>query len=119
MTKKNIIPDSYFEEQEFLLEDIDDSLIVGVLGPNPSAEQIIKFELCSVLTNLINTNALSLSFVEQMTGVNTSDISRIKNHHLERFTIDRLIKIYSSLDSKQNLALVLKNVSEKIGRMAA
>jgi DNA-binding Xre family transcriptional regulator len=59
---------------------------------------------------------MSLTDVEKVTGVNPSDVSRIKNHHLERFTIDRLMKICSTLDSQYGISVVLKSASEKIGK---
>ena len=119
MKKKNEIPDDYFANQEFLVDEIDEDIVVGILGPNPSADQILKFELCTFISHLIDKKGLSLTDTEKVTGVNPSDVSRIKNHHLDRFTIDRLMRIYSLLDTEKSLGAVLKIASEKIGRMTA
>ena len=117
--KKNAIPDDYFDNQEFIVDDIDEDLVVGILGKNLSADQLLKFEFCTYIAQLIDRKGMSLTDVEKVTGVNPSDISRIKNHHLDRFTIDRLIKIYSNLDTQHGVSAVLKSVVKKIGKMSA
>lgn len=119
MRKKIEISDDYFENQEFVVDELDDDLVLGILGPHPSADQVLKFELCTYISHLIDKKGLSLTEAEKITGVNPSDISRIKNHHLERFTIDRLIRIYSCLDTGKSLGAVLKSASEKIGKLSA
>ncbi|MBP9682554.1 MAG: XRE family transcriptional regulator [Bacteriovorax sp.] len=119
MKKKIEIPDDYFENQEFVIDELDEDFVLGILGPAPSADQILKFELCTYISYLINKKGLSLTESEKITGVNPSDISRIKNHHLDRFTIDRLIRIYSCLDTGKSLGAVLKSASEKIGKLSA
>jgi len=118
MKKKIDIPDDYFENQEFVVDELDEDFVLGILGPTPSADQILKFE-CTYISHLIDKKSLSLTDAEKITGVNPSDISRIKNHHLDRFTIDRLIRIYSCLDTGKSLGAVLKSASEKIGRLSA
>jgi predicted XRE-type DNA-binding protein len=87
MKKKIDIPDDYFENQEFVVDELDEDFVLGILGPTPSADQILKFELCTYISHLIDKKSLSLTDAEKITGVNPSDISRIKNHHLDRFTI--------------------------------
>ena len=119
MRKKIEISDDYFENQEFAVDELDDDLVLGILGPHPSADQVLKFELCTYISHLIDKKGLSLTEAEKITGVNPSDISRIKNHHLERFTIDRLIRIYSCLDTGKSIGAVLKSASEKIGKLSA
>jgi hypothetical protein len=103
MKKKIEIPDDYFDEQEFLVDEVDEELVLGILGKNPTADQLLKYELCTYIARLIDKRGMSL----------------IKNHHLDRFTIDRLIKIYGLLDTQQGVGDVLKSASMKIGRMTA
>ncbi len=119
MKKKNTIPDDYFDGQEFLESEVDENLVLGVLGKNPSADQMLKFELCTYITQFIDKKGMSLTDVEEATGVNPSDISRIKNHHLDRFTIDRLIKVYALLDTQHGVGSVLKSAGEKIKKISA
>ncbi|MDH4466591.1 MAG: XRE family transcriptional regulator [Bacteriovoracaceae bacterium] len=117
--KKNTIPNDYFDNKEFIVDEIDEDLVAGVLGKNPSADQLLKFEFCTYISQLIDRKGMSLTDVEKATGVNPSDVSRIKNHHLDRFTIDRLIKIYSTLDTQHGVSAVLKSVIKKIGKISA
>jgi predicted XRE-type DNA-binding protein len=119
MKKKNDIPDDYFSDQEFVIDEIDEELVLGVLGKNPSADQLLKFELCSYIAQFIDKKGMSLTDVEKITAVNPSDVSRIKNHHLDRFTIDRLIKIYSMLDTQHGVGAVLESAGEKIRKISA
>ena len=97
--KTKQLPDSYFNDQEFLDHKFDEEKVLGVIGKNPSAIQVLKFELCTYIFGIIKSKELSLLEVQKLTGIKFSDISRIKNHHLERFTIDELIKIYTLLDT--------------------
>ncbi len=119
MKKTKQLPDSYFEDQDFIVDEVDEEKILGVLGKNPSADQLLKFELCTYISNYINSKGLSLSEVQELTGINTSDVSRIKNHHLDRFTIDKLIKIYALLDTQSGIGKVLSSAGEKISRISA
>jgi predicted XRE-type DNA-binding protein len=119
MSMRKELPDSYFEDQEFLIDEIDEEKVLGILGKNPSADQLLKFELCTYIGNYINSQGLSLSEVQKLTGINSSDVSRIKNHHLERFTIDKLIKIYTLLDTQNGIGAVLSSAGEKISRISA
>jgi predicted XRE-type DNA-binding protein len=119
MKKTKELTDSYFDDQEFLVDEIDDDLVLGVLGNNPSADQLLKFEICSYIGSFIDSKGFSLSDVQKITGINSSDISRIKNHHLERFTVDKLIKIYTLLDSQHGIGAVLASAGEKISRISA
>lgn len=119
MKKKNKIPNDYFDNNEFLIDEVDENFVFGILGKSPSADQLLKFEFCTDIAEMIDKKGMSLNDVEKATGVNSSDVSRIKNHHLDRFTIDRLIKIYSSLGGPQSVSAVLKRVGRKIDKISA
>ncbi len=119
--KKNIVPDEYFNEQEFDLDEyvVDEDKIIGLLGPSPSVDQILKFELCSLISRKISMKEMSYSEVEKITGLNQSDISKIINHHLDRFTIDRLLRTYSFLESPKKIWASLKSISDQIEKNIA
>jgi hypothetical protein len=120
MTKNKGIPDSYFEEEGFLLDEmIDESKILGVLGPNPSPEQIFKYELCRLVGSFIAAKGYSNTEAGKITGLDASDISRISNFHLDRFTIDRLIKIYSILEDPKNVWKTMTKITESIEKRIA
>lgn len=119
--KKENVPSEYLSEQEFDIDKhvVDESRIIGLLGPNPSIDQILKFELCSLISRRISIKEMSYSEVEKITGLNQSDISKIINHHLERFTIDRLLRTYSFLESPKNIWASLKSISDQIEKNIA
>jgi hypothetical protein len=72
------LPEIYFDNLEFLLQGVDGNTVLGILGKNPSAAQILKFEICKHIDNFIDSKGLSLSEVQKLTGINSSDISCIK-----------------------------------------
>ena len=119
MKNKNELPNDYFKDQEFLVKDIDEEFILGVLGKKPSAGQLLKFEFCTHIVKLINDKGISLSQAEELTNIDSIDVSCIKNYHLERFTVDKLIKIYAKLDTQYGVGVVLASAGEKIRRMSA
>lgn len=119
MSIRKELPDSYFNDQEFLTHEIDEKKVLGVIGKNPSAIQVLKFELCTYIFGIINSKGLSLSEVQKLTGINSSDTSRIKNHHLDRLTTDKLIKICTLLDTQSGIGAVLFSAGEKISRISA
>ena len=43
MSMRKELPDSYFEDKEFLIDEIDEEKVLGILGKNPSADQLLKF----------------------------------------------------------------------------
>ena len=120
MKKKIPIPDSYFDNQEFLSneKDFDGEEVLGVLGKHPSPEQILKYELCSSIAYFLDSHGLSLSQANELFNINISDISRIRNFQLDRFTIDRLMKFYVQMDSVKNLSTVLSNAAVKIKKLS-
>ena len=119
MNKKKI-PDEYFESNEFLVDETaDDSDAIGVLGKNPSTEQLFKYELCTSIASIIKKRQLSYLDVEKITEVNPSEISRIINHHLDRFTIDRLIKIHNMIAPSKIFVEFMKDFSSKLEKLSA
>jgi predicted XRE-type DNA-binding protein len=116
MKTKNNIPDDYFDNQEFIVSDIDENLIIGILGKNPSSDQMLKFLFCTYISKIKDQKKMSLTQVESLTNINASDVSRIKNHHIDRFTIDRLMKICSLIDNPQGVGKVLSAAGEQMSR---
>lgn len=118
MKKKIDIDDSYFDEEEFLIDDFDESKILGVLGPRASSEQILKYELCRQISLRIRDRSLSNHAAGKITGCDASDISRLNNFHIHRFTIDRLIKIFSSLENSSNVWKSIARITSYIAKSA-
>lgn len=106
------IPDSYFDDEEFSIEDLNEDEMVGVLGPNPSTDQVIKYELCRIIADILKKKELSNSVAGKITGHDAGDISRLLNFRIDRFTIERLIKILSSLEDTHYVWKSFKNISD-------
>jgi predicted XRE-type DNA-binding protein len=119
MNNKVGLPDSYFDEEQFIVDEIDEDKIIGLLGARPSPEQVLKFELCKIISMLITQKGLSNSEAGKMTGNDPSDISRLLNFHIDRFTIERLIKTLSALEGSKyvwnSMARISKQIENWIG----
>ncbi len=100
------IPDSYFEEEQFIVDNIDEDKIIGVLSVRPAPEQVLKFELCKIISMLIKQKGYNNIEAGEVTGNDANDIGRLMNFQIDRFTIDRLIKILTSLEIKLRSGLV-------------
>ena len=101
MKNKISLPDSYFEEEQYIVDDIDEDKIIGILGVRPGPEQVLKYELCKIISMLIKQKGHNNIEAGKVTGNDARDISRLLNFHIDRFTIDRLIKILTSLEESR------------------
>jgi predicted XRE-type DNA-binding protein len=119
MSKKINIPDSYFDDEEFIVSEMNEDNIIGVLGPNATDDQILKYELCRLVANSIREKGFSNSEAGRKVGVDASDISRITNFHLDRFTIDRLIRILTALEGSKYVWRSMINISAIIEQRIA
>ena len=118
MKKKIDVPDSYYDDEEFLVDDFDESIIIGILGPNATSEQILKYELCRQISQRVRERSLSNHEAGKITGLDASDISRLNNFHIDRFTIDRLIKIFCMLENKSTVWKSIARISSYIAKGA-
>ena len=66
---------------------------------NADVEQA-KVLLASEIINILDQEALSVREAGRLTGVPYTDFSRIRNVDLDRFTIDRLMKILGRFDRR-------------------
>jgi predicted XRE-type DNA-binding protein len=74
--------------------------------PNADVEQL-KGILAAKIIGILNDRELSVRKAERVTGVKASEFSRIRNAHLERFTVDRLMSIINRLHCR-----VIQSVQE-------
>jgi predicted XRE-type DNA-binding protein len=114
MTSKTGIPDTYFDEEQFLVNEINEDEIIGILGVRPSPEQVLKFELCKIISNLIRQKGYSNNDAGKITGNDASDISRLLNYHIDRFTIERLLKTLTFLEGSKYVWKSMAKISEQI-----
>ncbi len=67
--------------------------------PNADVEQL-KGILAAKIIGILDDRHLSVRKAEGLTGVKASEFSRIRNAHLERFTVDRLMTIINRLNCR-------------------
>ncbi len=113
MIKKIDIPDSYFDDEEFLVGELNEDNIVGILGPHATDDQILKYELCRIISIRIRDKGYSNSDAGKIIGADASDVSRLVNFHIDRFTIDRLIRILTTLEGSKYVWKYMAHISER------
>ncbi len=74
---------------------------------NSDVEQT-KALLAAEIIRILDEEGLSVRAAEKRTGVAYTDFSRIRNVDLDRFTIDRLMKILNSLGQRVDVQLSVK-----------
>jgi predicted XRE-type DNA-binding protein len=65
--------------------------------PNPELEQM-RCILAAEIIKTLDAEGLSVRAAEKRTGIAAADFSRIRQVKLERFTIDRLMRILDRLN---------------------
>jgi predicted XRE-type DNA-binding protein len=65
---------------------------------NPDVAQL-KAILAAEIIKALDHEGLSVRAAQKRTGIAAADFARIRNAHLERFTIDRLMAIINRLGS--------------------
>lgn len=64
--------------------------------PDADTEQV-KAELAAEIIRILREQSLTIAVAARRAGIQEADISRIRNADLDRFTIDRLIKVLNGL----------------------
>jgi predicted XRE-type DNA-binding protein len=80
---------------------------VGKLGGWNDVEQL-KGILAAKIIGILDDRGLSVRKAEDHTGVKASEFSRIRNAHLERFTVDRLMSIINRLHCRIDVKVSVK-----------
>ncbi|MGH6898586.1 MAG: helix-turn-helix domain-containing protein [Geminicoccaceae bacterium] len=75
--------------------------------PDPDTK-LMKADLAAGIIRILRERDLSGARVARLAGVTEADISRIRNADLNRFTIDRLVRILNRLDSRVQVAVSLR-----------
>jgi predicted XRE-type DNA-binding protein len=65
--------------------------------PNADVEQA-RAILAARIIHVLDTRKMTARAAEKLTGISHTDLSRIRNAKLERFTLDRMIMILGKLD---------------------
>jgi predicted XRE-type DNA-binding protein len=74
---------------------------------NADVEQT-KAILAAKIIGILDDRGLSTRKAEAETGINHSEFVRIRNVKLDRFTIDRLIRILNVLDDSMEVRLTVR-----------
>lgn len=80
--------------------------------PNADVEQT-KALLAAKIIGILDDQELSIRKAEAVTGVNHSEFARIRRVKLDRFSIDRLIKILNSLNHRVEVDITVRPAQEK------
>ena len=81
--------------------------------------KLMKADLAAGIIRVLRERDLSGAQAAALAGVTEADISRIRKADLNRFTIDRLVRILNRLDSQVQVAITLRprehRIEDKIG----
>ena len=76
--------------------------------------KLMKADLAAGIMRILRERDLSGARAAALAGVTEADISRIRNADLDRFTIDRLVKVLNRLDSQVQVAITLRPRENRI-----
>ena len=76
--------------------------------PNADLEQA-RAILAAKIIDVLDGRKLTARAAEKLTGVAHTDLSRIRNAKLERFTLDRMITILGKLDRDIEVSIDVKS----------
>jgi len=68
----------------------------------------LKGILAAKIIGVLDDRKLSVRKAEGLTGVKASEFSRIRNAHLERFTVDRLMTIINRLNCRVDVKVTVR-----------
>jgi len=75
--------------------------------PNADLEQA-RAMLAARIIGVLDARKLTARAAEKLTGVSHTDLSRIRNAKLDRFTLDRMIAILGKLDKNIEVSIEMK-----------
>ncbi len=77
----------------------------------PDADtKLIKADLAAEIVSILRERHLTGAAAAKLVGIQTADISRIRNADLARFTIDRLVHILNRLNRHVEMRVTVKAV---------
>jgi predicted XRE-type DNA-binding protein len=68
----------------------------------------LKSILAAKIIGVLDDRELSVRKAEGLTGVKASEFSRIRNAHLARFTVDRLMTIINRLNCRVDVKVIIR-----------
>jgi predicted XRE-type DNA-binding protein len=70
------------------------------MGDSDADTKQMKAFLAAEIIAVLDRRHLTVRAAAEVTGVTPSDVSNIRNAHLGKFTIDRLVRVLNRLDRK-------------------
>lgn len=75
------------------------------MGDRDADTKQMKAFLAGEIIAVLNRRNLTVRAAAEVTGVTPADISNIRNAHLGKFTIDRLVRVLNRLDRKVSVSV--------------
>ena len=74
-----------------------------MLAPNADELARFRFRICQDLLKYARENELTAVEMARFLGVPKADMSRIFNHRIDRFSTDKLIRLYAKINPDYRL----------------
>jgi predicted XRE-type DNA-binding protein len=77
----------------------------GFLMLSPDADELsrFRFRICQELLRYTRENKMTAVSMAAFLGITKADMSRIFNHRIEKFSTDRLIRLYAKINPDYKL----------------
>lgn len=86
----------------------------------PEADtELMKADLATAIVRIVRERELTGAKAGELAGVTAADMSRIRKASLDRFTIDRLVKILNRLDRHMQVAVTVRRRRQESHRHGA
>jgi predicted XRE-type DNA-binding protein len=86
-------------------------------GVSDADTELMKADLATEIVRVLRERDLSGVRAAELAGASEADISRIRKASLDRFTIDRLVKILNRLDRQIEVVVTLRPRRHEDGRL--
>lgn len=79
--------------------------VEGFLALDPDADELAKFryQICQGLLKYAQKNELSTTEMAKALRITKADMSRIFNHRIDRFSTDKLLRLYAVIKPNYKL----------------
>lgn len=79
--------------------------VQGFLMLSPDADELarFRFNICQELLKYAHKNKLAAVEMAKLLEITKADMSRIFNHRINRFSTDRLVKLYAKINPDYRL----------------
>lgn len=75
----------------------------SMLAPDADELAQFRFRICQDLLKYAHENKLTAAETARFLGITKADMSRIYNHRIDRFSTDKLIRLYAKINPDYRL----------------